>query len=238
MKIILVGLGNNPRSNVIFHIKSAFGGNIDYTNTRHNVGMMFLNHVRGVLSSSPESSFSINGDLECYHMKLGAQQQISTDKLDIHQTSRLRNFFNHNARVERKDSIKLYLFNPQCYMNHSGVEFRRYLIRHEKELAGCHAIVCHDELDLPFGRFQTKLFGSANGHNGMKSVLSATGQDFPRIRIGIGRPETNVGSRTSAISQHVLGNFGENEILMLNQSIFPRIFNSLMASLPFQRSGN
>jgi PTH1 family peptidyl-tRNA hydrolase len=49
-------------------------------------------------------------------------------------------------------------------------------------------LVIYDELDLPFGTLRLREKGSAGGPNGMKSIIQHIGQDFPRLRVGIGRP--------------------------------------------------
>ncbi len=51
-----------------------------------------------------------------------------------------------------------------------------------------NVLVLHDELDLPFGKLRLATGGGPGGHNGIKSIISTLGPDFPRVRIGIGRP--------------------------------------------------
>ena len=50
-------------------------------------------------------------------------------------------------------------------------------------------LVVHDELEQPFGKVAFRIGGSARGHNGLKSLIAACGDQFARIRCGIGRPE-------------------------------------------------
>ncbi len=84
----------------------------------------------------------------------------------------------HNAAVT--------LVKPQTYMNISGNAVGPlaafYKILPERVL------VIFDELDLPFGTIRLREKGSAGGHNGMKSIINHLGQEFPRVRLGIGRP--------------------------------------------------
>ena len=55
-------------------------------------------------------------------------------------------------------------------------------------------LIVIDEMDLPLGVVRLRPYGSAGGHNGMKSIIHNLGtQDFPRLRIGVGRPD-NPGS--------------------------------------------
>ena len=49
-------------------------------------------------------------------------------------------------------------------------------------------LVVYDELDLPLGTLRLREAGGSGGHNGMKSIIQHLGNDFPRLRLGIGRP--------------------------------------------------
>lgn len=77
---------------------------------------------------------------------------------------------------------------PQTYMNLSGqsvVELLRWYKADAK-----HLIVVYDDVDLPQGRLRVRAGGSAGTHNGMRNIVYLTGRDdFPRVRIGIGKPE-------------------------------------------------
>jgi PTH1 family peptidyl-tRNA hydrolase len=70
-----------------------------------------------------------------------------------------------------------------------------------------HVVVVHDEIDLPFGRIETRVGGGLAGHNGLKAVKAGLGSaNFTRIRVGVGRPDT---SDPEIVSAHVLGRFSE-----------------------------
>ena len=82
---------------------------------------------------------------------------------------------------------RVILVKPRTFVNRSGqaVEYlmTRYAIPVEKVL------IIHDDINLPVGRLRLRPNGSAGGHNGIRSVIDATGsQDFPRLRIGVGKP--------------------------------------------------
>jgi PTH1 family peptidyl-tRNA hydrolase len=77
---------------------------------------------------------------------------------------------------------------PQTYMNDSGLAVgllvRRFGIESLERI-----IVVHDELDLPVGRIKVKAGGGTAGHNGLKSIQQhLKGNEFLRVRIGIGKP--------------------------------------------------
>ena len=79
------------------------------------------------------------------------------------------------------------VLKPQTYMNLSGesvVEALRYLPIEAEDL-----VVVYDDMDLPVGRLRIRPSGGHGGHNGMRSLIAHLGtKDFPRIRVGVGRP--------------------------------------------------
>lgn len=82
---------------------------------------------------------------------------------------------------------RVVLARPTTYMNESGRPVGQ-LARFYKAPAE-KVIVIHDELDVPFGEVRVKLGGGTAGHKGLSSVVShLRTKDFPRVRIGIGRP--------------------------------------------------
>lgn len=66
-------------------------------------------------------------------------------------------------------------------------------------------LVVVDDLDQPFGKLRMRRNGGSGGHNGLKSIIALFGEDFPRLRVGIGR-----GREADAIDR-VLGSFSEAE---------------------------
>jgi PTH1 family peptidyl-tRNA hydrolase len=74
-------------------------------------------------------------------------------------------------------------------------------------------LVIYDDLDLPLGKIRLRQSGSSGGHKGMNSIISALGsEDFPRIRVGIGRPQGEKRSITEdAIVNYVLSDFNPQE---------------------------
>src|SRR6266705_3495265 len=80
---------------------------------------------------------------------------------------------------------------PQTYMNNSGAVISPLFERFEATLRD--VIVVYDDIALPLGKIRVRQKGSAGGHNGIKSLVSAFGSDeFLRIRVGI-QPDREVG---------------------------------------------
>jgi peptidyl-tRNA hydrolase, PTH1 family len=97
------------------------------------------------------------------------------------------------------------LLEPQTFMNDSGTSVGP--ARGALQLDLDHVIVVHDEIDLPFGRIESRLGGGLAGHNGLKSLKQGLGSpDFRRVRVGVGRPDT---TDPEIVSAHVLGKFSE-----------------------------
>ncbi len=105
----------------------------------------------------------------------------------------------------RAGSERVAVLLPQTYMNDSGksVGPARGALGIEPD----RVVVVHDEIDLPFGRIETRLGGGLAGHNGLKAVKAGLGTpDFRRVRVGVGRPDT---TDPEIVSAHVLGRFSE-----------------------------
>ncbi|GAB4123458.1 MAG: aminoacyl-tRNA hydrolase [Rhodothalassiaceae bacterium] len=102
------------------------------------------------------------------------------------------------------DGVKCLLLKPQTYMNESGravAEAARFF-----RTAPADIIVFHDELDLAPGRIRVKTGGGHAGHNGLRSIIAHIGEDFVRVRMGIGHP----GDR-DLVTPYVLSDFSKEE---------------------------
>jgi peptidyl-tRNA hydrolase, PTH1 family len=87
----------------------------------------------------------------------------------------------------RAGGVQMLLAKPETYMNVSGQAVRDLLRTRRRRPADL--LVVHDDLDLPLGRLRLRPGGGAGGHNGIRSIMEHLGTaDFPRLRIGIGRP--------------------------------------------------
>jgi len=85
-------------------------------------------------------------------------------------------------------SKKIRILKPLTYMNRSGESIQA--VTSWYKLPSESVLVIYDDMDLPLGKIRLRLSGSAGGHNGMKSTIShLNSQNFPRLRIGIGKPK-------------------------------------------------
>jgi PTH1 family peptidyl-tRNA hydrolase len=106
---------------------------------------------------------------------------------------------------------KLLLAKPGTFVNLSGQSVAGLVHKHSIPLSDF--LVIYDDLDLPLGKIRLRQSGSSGGHKGMTSIISALGsEDFPRIRVGIGRPQTEKRSiNEDAIINYVLSDFSPQE---------------------------
>lgn len=99
----------------------------------------------------------------------------------------------------------LLLLKPSTYMNSSGKSLKAVNDFYKPN----HIIVIHDDLDIAFGAMRFKNGGSSGGHNGVKSIDSLIGNNYDRVRIGIGRSDKSV-------IDYVLGKFDSSELEKLD----------------------
>ena len=99
---------------------------------------------------------------------------------------------------------KVYAIKPLTFMNNSGQAIRELIEYFKIDLKD--VFVFHDDLDIEFGKIKAKFAGSSAGHNGIESIDKFIGKDYSRIRIGIGRPDSE-----DEVADHVLKNFDEEE---------------------------
>jgi peptidyl-tRNA hydrolase, PTH1 family len=105
---------------------------------------------------------------------------------------------------------KVRLLKPLTYMNRSGQAIQA--VTSWYKLPPESVLVIYDDMDLPLGKTRLRLSGSAGGHNGMKSTIAhLSSQNFPRLRIGIGKPKGATNSDDSGSVSHVLGRFSKSE---------------------------
>lgn len=109
--------------------------------------------------------------------RLAARSHCSFDKIQL------------KARVASGTvrDRRVVLARPLTYMNRSGESVGPLLRFYKVPLA--NLLVVYDEMDIPFATLRLRPGGGAGGHGGMKSIIAAVGgQDFARLRVGVGRP--------------------------------------------------
>lgn len=109
----------------------------------------------------------------------------------------------------RVREASLILLKPQTYMNSSG-DCVSAIARFYK-IPVANTLIVYDELDLPFGTLRLRKSGGAGGHNGMRSIIQHLGNDFPRLRLGVGRPPGRMPA-----AAYVLQNFGKTDQPLLD----------------------
>jgi len=101
-------------------------------------------------------------------------------------------------------SERVLLLLPGTYMNESGRAVAE--AAHFYKLDTSKIVVFHDEVDLPPGKVRVKAGGGVAGHNGLRSITAHVGNDYRRVRIGIGKPDVR-----ELVPMHVLGDFAKSE---------------------------
>ena len=107
-----------------------------------------------------------------------------------------------SARQSYDSQRRLVLVEPTSYMNLSGTPVR--LISSWYRTPPEDVLVIVDEMDLPFGALRMRPFGGHGGHNGLRSIIATIGDRFPRLRVGVGRPQYDT-------IDHVLSPFAAEE---------------------------
>ena len=113
---------------------------------------------------------------------------------------------------------RVILCKPTTFMNNSGEAVQS--LQHFYKISNRGTLVVYDELAVDFGQLRTRIGGSDAGHNGVKSLITHTGEDFGRLRIGVGSEI----SRKADASDFVLGKFTKDE-----QGIMPSIYKEASA---------
>ena len=108
--------------------------------------------------------------------------------------------------------IKSYFLKPMTFMNLSGeslIEIKQFF-----KLKNENIFIIHDDLDLEIGKVKVKNGGSNAGHNGLESISSKIGNDYNRLRIGIGHP-----GQKDLVDKYVLSNFKSDEYDLILKTI-------------------
>lgn len=132
----------------------------------------------------------------------------------------------NNALMARGtiEGFSVALVKPQTYMNLSGRAVGP-LVRFYKVPLERLLVIC-DDLDLPLGQLRLRLKGGSGGHRGLASVIEHLGsQDFPRLRVGIGRP-----AGTMSPEAYVLQDFDPAQQAVMEQ-VYPRAVEAVRTVL-------
>jgi PTH1 family peptidyl-tRNA hydrolase len=101
-------------------------------------------------------------------------------------------------------SERVLLLMPGTYMNESGRAVAE--AAHFYKLGMESVVVFHDEIDLAAGKVRVKTGGGVAGHNGLRSISAHIGNDYRRVRIGVGHPGVK-----ELVHSHVLNDFAKDE---------------------------
>ncbi len=99
---------------------------------------------------------------------------------------------------------KTLLLQPQTYMNESGRSVGEAARFHK--ISPEEIVVFHDELDLAPAKCRVKIGGGNAGHNGLRSISAHIGNDYKRVRLGIGHPGDK-----ALVHSYVLNDFAKSE---------------------------
>ncbi len=105
---------------------------------------------------------------------------------------------------------KITLMKPQTYMNLSGQAVAKAMSFYKIPLEDL--LIIHDDLDLGFAKIKMKIGGGSGGHNGIKSIDQHIGEDYYRVRIGIGKSEI-----PGDVSNFVLNRFTSDETKIIEK---------------------
>ncbi|MEQ8532420.1 MAG: aminoacyl-tRNA hydrolase [Imperialibacter sp.] len=114
----------------------------------------------------------------------------------------------YTAEIKHKGRT-LHLIKPTTYMNLSGKAVAYWM--QQLKVSRENILVITDDIALPFGKLRMKPKGSSAGHNGLKNIEATLGgQDYPRLRFGIGDNYSK-----GAQVEYVLNNFSKEEMALL-----------------------
>jgi peptidyl-tRNA hydrolase, PTH1 family len=99
---------------------------------------------------------------------------------------------------------RILLLLPGTYMNESGRAVGEAANFYKLDVGSI--VVFHDEVDLPPAKVRVKVGGGVAGHNGLRSITAHIGNEYKRVRIGIGKPDIK-----ELVPMHVLGDFAKSE---------------------------
>lgn len=163
-----------------------------------NPGEKFKN-TRHNIGFACADAFAKEHDFPSFKAKTTLKSSLSTHTIAAHQ---------------------IIVAKPHTYMNLSGDAVQLIASFYNVKIDAIFVI--HDDIDISFGSVRTKKGGGAAGHNGVSSIIRILGQDFARIRVGVG-PKPN---KQTATDSFVLGSFTQDE-----QASMPILIKEVVALL-------
>lgn len=104
---------------------------------------------------------------------------------------------------------QIILVKPTTYMNNSG----EAVVLLKQKYKDARIIVAVDDIDLPKGKIRYREHGKSGTHNGLRSIVSYIGEEFERVRVGIGRDEKK------DLADYVLSNIRQEDEMLFSQAI-------------------
>ncbi len=145
-------------------------------------------------------------------------------------TAYKRKFSGHYATGEI-DGHKILTLMPATYMNNSGVSVNEAASFYKIPLPDI--FVFHDDLDLELGRIKVKTGGGNGGHNGLASLDEHIGNEYTRIRVGIGHPLRRSASEASPGNKDVVTDYVLTKFKKTEKAVADKVIINIADHLPF-----
>jgi PTH1 family peptidyl-tRNA hydrolase len=138
------------------------------------------------------------------------------DDCGVSLTNRRGRALTAKARLAGEEVL---LAKPETFMNLSGLSVAALVRELDIAVPSSDLIVLYDELAIPLGTIRIRERGSANGHNGVKSISAVLGtEEWLRIRIGVGKPALEDGREIKAGGKdYLLSPFRKQELVVLDE---------------------
>ncbi len=136
--------------------------------------------------------------------------QVIDELAELWYLAKFRRRFSSLCLITKKYGYKIIIIKPQTFMNNSGRAVKKALSFYK--ISPQNVIVIYDDIDLPVGSLRIRKNGGPGTHNGMRSITGHIGNDFIRIRIGIGKDKND-------LINYVLSKPSKSERKLLNETI-------------------
>ena len=187
-----------------------------FEGTRHNVGFEVIDSLRKNGGSKLLEKSCSSSSLSSSSLRLQNNSSVNSEISDVVLAEYIVNDEEENEGDDDESkspssstrvSRKIVLAKPQTFMNVSGTAVRKIMRKYRVPIE--NVLVVYDDLDTKVGQIRIKKSGSHGGHNGIRDILDIprVKNAFPRVRVGIGRPE----NESVQVHEHVLSRFREEE---------------------------